>query len=294
MDSPYVAWLQKQGVPLFKSQETYWRLYNGGLMPASPAPCFLEVSQSEARDLLKASKAWFLRYASDPSDRETAWWYTFRDACCSDKYSANTRSKISRGKRHCDVRSIDALWLANHGYETYRSAHTRYRNATPLSKETFSNNVRGSAGGPFDYWGVFVGKELAAYCQCIIEDSNVDTSVTRFHPAYLKHYTSYTLIDFLISYYVKERGSSLSNGDRSIVHDTNFQDFLLKMGFQKRFCRLNVAYQPLLKRVVQTLFPLRKLISTLPDRGPIYKLNALLFQEELNRFCRVDERNVDS
>lgn len=286
MDSPYVAWLQKQGVALFKSTDTYWRLYNGGLVPASPTPCFLELTPAEARELLKESRAWFLRYSSHPSERETAWWYTFRDAHCPGKYSANTRSKVSRGHRHCEVRAIDADWLARYGYETYRSAHARYRNAIPLSQETFYKNVTGSAGGPFDYWGVFVGQDLAAYCQCIVEGNNVDTSVTRFHPVYLKHYSSYALIDFLINYYVIERRANLSNGDRSIVHDTNFQDFLLKMGFQKKFCRLNVAYQPVLKTIVKSLFPFRKIIATFPDRGLTHKVSALLLQEELKRQCR--------
>jgi hypothetical protein len=93
------------------------------------------------------------------------------------------------------------------------------------------------------------------------------------------------LIDFLINHYVIERHAKLSNGDRSIVHDTNFQDFLLKMGFQKQYCRLNVNYQPSLQAFIKTVYPFRKVFAVLPDRGLIHKANAVLFQEELRRRC---------
>lgn len=285
MESRYIAWLLRQGVQLYKGQNIHWRVYNGGLVPASPSPQFVELSDAEAHSLLEESGAWFCRYSSQPSQTETGWWYIAHDGVTNQRLSSNTRSKVNRGRRNCVVRPIEPQWLASHGYEIYRSAHERYKNAVPLSKETFARNVAGSAGGPFEYWGVFVAQELAAYCQCIVEEENVDTSVTRFHPAYLKYYPSYALISGLIEIYVEKRGLALSNGDRSISHETNFQDFLIKMGFQKKYCRLNVAYRRELDVLVRMTFPFRKIIAALPDRGVLHKVNAVLFQEELRRQC---------
>lgn len=285
MASRYIDWLLRQGVQLYEGQSLHWRVYNGGLVPASPSPQFCELPDAEAQSLLEKSGAWFCRYSSRPSQAETAWWYIAYDVVSDRRFSSNTRSKVNRGRRHCEVRAIEPQWLASHGYETYRSAHERYRNAAPLSEETFARNVAGSAGGPFEYWGVFVGETLAAYCQCIVEEENVDTSVTRFHPAYLKYYSSYALISWLIETYVEKRGLGLSNGDRPISHETNFQDFLIRMGFQKKYCRLNVVYRRELDVLVRMTFPFRKMIAALPDRGVVHKVNSVLFQEELRRLC---------
>jgi hypothetical protein len=286
MSSAYVTWLQEQGIiRLFRLRDIYWRLYNGVLVPASPAPHFLELSYSEIKDLLSRSRAWFLRYSSHHCDKETAWWHIVHDSDAPVRYSANTRSKINRGNRHCLVERVAADWLAEHGYGVYRAAHERYANATPLAPETFRINVLGTKGGPIEYWGVFVDKNLAGYCQCIVEEHNVDTSVTRFDPAYLKFYTSYALMSHLVDHYAVKNRIPLSNGERSIVHDTNFQDFLLKLGFRKQFCRMNIAYQPEVKAIVRIMFPFRKTFAALPHRNPVHKIKALLLQEEIRRQC---------
>lgn len=279
----YIGWLEGQGVRLFEGGGAYWRLYQGALVPAPATPCFLELSREEARDLLKESKAWFIRYASRPSEKPTEWWYVVCDSYVPDRLSANVRNQLRRGKRNSSVRRIDAEWLAKYGYECYCAAYKRYRNATPDNAKKFRNDTLRTVGGPFDYWGVFVDGRLAGYCQCIIEDNQVATNIVKYDPEFLKRFTSYALIDTVVGYYVMKRGMSISNGARSISHDTNMQKFLLRFGFVRQFCRLNVIYQPWLELAIQTLFPLRKSIAKLPDFGPAHKLQALLYQEELQR-----------
>src|SRR5712692_4046144 len=107
MNNPYITWLQKQGIPLFKSNGIYWRSYNGALIPASTAPHFLKVSNREAKDLLHQSGAWLLRYTSDPTDVETPWWYIVCDSYHS-KLSSKMRNQISHGNRHCSAERVDS------------------------------------------------------------------------------------------------------------------------------------------------------------------------------------------
>ena len=285
MDSCYVSWLKSQSVPLFESNGVYWRLYNGALLPASPAPHFLNVPNTQANDLLRQSGAWFLRYTSDPTNSETPWWYIVCDGNASKRLSPKLRNQVKFANRNCSVQRIDAGWLGEHGYAIYRSAHDRYANASPMSHDTFRANVVGTLGGPIEYWGVFVGQKLAGYCQCNVEDDNVDISVMRLDPAYLKSYTAYSMVSYLIDHYVHQGNTPLSNGERSVAHRTNFQDFLLKFGFEKFFCRLNVIYQPWVKTIIHTTFPFRRSLTRFPDRGILHKLRTLLFQEEIRRLC---------
>lgn len=283
INSIYVDWLKKQNIQLYRSGNTLWRKYQGALIPAPAAPCFISLEGGEAKSLLKESEAWLLRYSSNPCNEETEWWYIICDSYSPDKLSSNARNQIKRANRKCFVQMIDAEWLAQNGYECYSTAYARYNNAKSVEADAFSNGIRRTVGGPFEYWGVFVDDSLAGYCQCIVENNDISTNVMKYHPSYLKYYTSYALITSMINYYVTEKGKIINNGSRSIAHDTNIQDLLLKLGFRRQFCRLNVEYQPWLKVAIQTFFPLRKLIGRLPRRGSMHKLQALLHLEELRR-----------
>lgn len=283
MKSRYVEWLQRQGVPLFKAGNMYWCLYQGALVPALATPCFIELRYDEAKDILKGSGAWFLRYSSEPCDNETEWWYILCDKYDPKKISSKTRQNINRGKRKCSVRIINVEWLAKNGYECYFAAFSRYKNATPVSEEEFRKSILKTKEGPFEYWGVFMEGRLAGYCQCIVDGNDVVTSVTKYDPNYLRHRTTYSLINSLINHYVVDHNMVLSNGTRSIAHDTNYQDVLINLGFRKQFCRLNVVYHPWLEIFIQTLYPLRKLIGHLPNRGLVNKMQSILVQEKLRR-----------
>jgi hypothetical protein len=285
MSSRYVEWLQQEGRALFKTGDLYWEIYNHALVPASVGPCFVDITITEAVRLLRDSRAWLLQCASHPDRMETEWWYVVCDSYDQMKLSSNTRSKVNRGLRHCMVRRLSPKWLADYGYDCYAAAFHRYKHAEPAREEQFKKNILRTIPGPFDYWGVFVGPSLAGYCQCIVENKDVATSIVKLDPRYLKYYTAYALLDAILTSYVAERGMIVNNGTRSIAHETDFQDFLLKFNFKKQFCRLNVFYTPLIKNAVYVFFPFRKLLSHLPDTMSLDRLSSLLFQEELRRLC---------
>ena len=287
MSSGYINWLKTRGVRLFDRGGISWKLYRGSLVPASVAPCFVELDGNEAGQLLKESGAFLLRYTSDPCENQTEWWYVMCDSFETGRLSSKMRNQIRFSSRHCSVRRIDALWLSTNGYGCYSNAFKRYDGSSPISREDFYENIMATYDGPFEYWGVFVGNSLAGYCQCIIEGKNAATNVIKSDPVFLKFYSSYALISALVTNYIVNNGMSLSNGSRSVSHDTNIQDFLLKFGFRKQFCRLNVVYRPWLKAAVRSLYPFNGLIGRLPDKGPVQKIKSVLFQERLRRACHV-------
>lgn len=283
----YIEWLKKQGVSLFEGGGTYWSVYRKALIPASASPRYVDLTQSEARALLSRSGAWFIRYANAPCEEETAWWYIVCRAYSPADVSSKMRNMIKRGSRSCSTRQIDAQWLSQHGYECYSSSYRRYTHARPLKEADFRDGILRTEGGPFENWGVFVNDQLAGYCQCILENKGVATSVMKYHPDFLKYYSSYALIDAMLKHYVVEGGMIMSNGSRSIAHDTNIQDFLLKFGFTRQFCRLNIVYQSWLKVTIQMAYPLHGLIRMMPALDPIRNVQALLHQEGLRRACCV-------
>lgn len=282
-NSRYVDWLKSQGTPLYKGANIFWRIYHKALIPAPATPCYINLDRDEARSLLYKSGALFIRYTSVPSNEPTEWWYIMCDSYDQKKLSSSTRSKINRGMKHCSVKIVNTYWLAINGYECYKSAFDRYANTVPLSKESYQKSITETISGPFEYWGIFVEDHLAGYCQCIIENNEIATSMYKYDPKYLKYYTSYALLNTLLTYYVAEGRKCVSNSTRSIAHETNIQDFLLKFNFQRHYCHLNIVYRPLMNLAIQSLYPLRTLINQLPNKGTLHKVRSLLFQEQLRR-----------
>ncbi len=282
-ESRYISWLEKKGTALFRAAGTCWTLYHGALVPASPFPDYHDLNPGEARSLLKASGAWFIRYSRDPCNHETPWWYVVCDHYDPATINAKTRQNIRRGRRECAVREVDATWLADHGYPCYAAAFVRYGGRRPLSEGGFQKMILDTREGPFSYWGVFHEGHLAGYCQCIVDGGQVSTNVTKYHPSYLRHRSAYALIDALIQTYAVGRGMTLSNGNRSIAHGTNYQDVLENLGFRRQFCRLAVVYNPWLELCMDALYPLRPILKRLPDRHVIHEIGALIRQEEIRR-----------
>lgn len=282
-ENKYISWLKKRGVRLFEGGGTKWILYQGALVPALPFPAYYEPSTKDAKLLLKASGAWFIRYSTKPCDYKTPWWYVLCDHYDPKNLNATARRYIRRGKRECTVREVDAEWMAANGYSCYAAAFERYRGLKPVLDGDFKKMILDTLGGPFSYWAVFHEENLAGFCQCIIEGEMVSTSLFKYHPSYLKHRSAYALVDQLIQTYVVGKGMTLSNGNRSVVHKTKYQDVLISIGFRRQFCMLKIVYKPWLKFCLDSLYPLRPLIGRLPDFRFIQKIKSLQFQDDIRR-----------
>ncbi len=69
----YVDFLRQTGLPLFNGAGIYWTILYGALIPPSPLPTFVDMGVQASSRLLNESKAYFIRWSSDPSSQETPW-----------------------------------------------------------------------------------------------------------------------------------------------------------------------------------------------------------------------------
>ena len=129
--------------------------------------------------------------------------------------------------------------------------------------------------GSIPLLALFSGTRLVGYAECIIEpDKGLCTRAIKYDPEHIKQYGSYVMFDELLSTYVARQGLPVNNGTRSILHDTNVQEFLQKFGFRRQYCRLNIVYSPMLSCVVSLAYPLRALAPRLPEH-PLSELQGL-------------------
>jgi hypothetical protein len=278
----YADWLRARGIRLYDVDGIPWMIYRRALIPAVVAPLFVSPPARALAVALRRSGGWLARFSTAPVTQPSPWWYVVCDAYDPARLSANVRSKVSRGMRRCQVRRLEADWLAEHGYDCYAAAFARYGGPRPSDRTRFAANARATRNGPQEYWGVFAGARLAGYCQCIVEGDHACTNVFKYDPTQLGHYSSYALVHCLATHYVVERGITLNNSTRAIAHDTNVQDFLLRLGFRRRYGHLVVVYRPWLAALVRALYPARHLVAALPD-PPRAPLTGLMFQESLRR-----------
>jgi hypothetical protein len=279
----YVTWLKKNDKSIFEMNGTYWRIYQNALIPASVKPEPITLSDRQAKALLKRSGAMLIRYFSRTVEYPTSFWYS----SCSEYNVANlakkVRGSIRRGNKSCRTERVDPEWIAENGYACYASAFSRYRNAKPDSKEEFQSLCREAIGGPFEFWAVFVGDQLAGYEKFAVGSDYAAALVLRLNPNYLHESIGPALMDATLSSYVTGQGKTLHHGFRSVIHDTNTHDFLLTWGFNRVFCDLKIFYRPAVKTCVNLLYGVRPLITSLPESSVKSKVLGLISQEELRR-----------
>ncbi|MGH9740420.1 MAG: GNAT family N-acetyltransferase [Candidatus Acidiferrales bacterium] len=287
---PYIRWLQREKVPIFWRAGIGWRLYQRVLIPASLKPVSIDLELSTARNLLRESGASLIRWHTRTFDEPTSYWCILCERYDFEGLARKARNQIRKANRECEVRRVETEWAAANTYDCYAAAFGRYKHGRPISRMQFESFQRSCAGGPFNFWGAFVDGRLAGFAKCVVSDDYVALVSFRLDPAYSKSLPSYALLDALLQTYVLQDRKTLGNGFLSLHHDTNMQDFLLKFGFQRVYCNLQLAYRPALGLAVNICFPFRALIDRLPSHYPVTPVKSLLRQEEVRRSCLLEGR----
>ena len=233
-----------------------WSVYQRMIVPEGPVCRDYTISPIQQQTLLSHfRKALLVRYTDGfhaPAEDSPPWYAV----TCSrfldlGDYTSHFRSMIRRGLKNCVVSKVDAEYVAAHGYDVYMAAYAQYKGATvpSISRDEWKRRMLINTDYPDlrNYWAVLVDKQLAAYSENIIFDTTEAAySTVKCHPAFLKAYPSYALFFKMNEYYLRERSFAyVSDGFRSIRHNTNVQDFLIqKFGFQRTATNLYVRYRP--------------------------------------------------
>ena len=259
-----------------------WKKYNGAIIPSTPPHISVDIIDLKSK--IKKHNVFFARWTSDfDMKKKTEFWHVICDNVLDlSDYSSNTRSKINRGLRRCDVRIINKELLIKYGYRVYISAFKNYTTYLKAkTKEEFILEIEKNQSD-WEFWGVFYNEQMIGYSKNKLVENYCEYASIKFHPAYLKHYPSYALFYRMNTYYLKENNFKyVNNGVRSISHLTNIQDFLIqKFKFRKAYCKLHILYNYYIKIFVNLLFPFRKIIRRI---NFFTRVNILLYQEELYR-----------
>ena len=262
---------------------TNWRKYNGAIIPLHPPHIEVKETRGEIQKLVQQSNALFARWISDfDCKKQTSFWYVIHDTpMYINDYSANTRNQIKKGLKNFRIDKIDKSVVMQKGYEIYSSAFQSYTTLfKSKSKEIFTKELEGK----WEFWGVYFEDNLIGYSQNKVTNDCCDYSTIKIDPAYKKMYPNYALFFIMNKYYLNNKHLKYVNdGARSLVHQSNIQEFLIKkFKFRKAFCRLHVIYSPKIKILINILYPFRNTIHKV-NFNLFQKIGIVLKQEEIIR-----------
>ena len=267
-----------------------WRYYNHAMLPIAAPHETPDLTPINDGSVWKENKSALLaRYTTDfDCGRETNWWYEIQDKPFDvSLVNAKRRYEINKGNKNFDVRVINPIDYADELLKITKAAYEswpeKYR--PTVNEETW--NVSGW-NETFKVYGAF-GKEdvvLHGYACLKIYEKYMGFSMLRVEPCMEKQGINAAVVygllidntDFI------SQGGYICDGERSIFHETAFQDYLEKyFNFRKAYCKLHIAYNPKIKWMVKFLYPFRKILKKADGISIFHKINGVLLMEELSR-----------
>jgi hypothetical protein len=267
-----------------------FRPYLGTIRPYGPICDDYKVSRSTASRLFRELGGWLVLSTTGFLAEEVGDYYA---VICDrfvplDEYKSKYRSEVRRGLKNCEVRRIDSDYVEKKGYALYVKAFERYAGDVQphWTEHEFTDYVHIS--GQFDdivhFWGVFCdGKLVTLAANNVFGNVEATYWMIKIDPDYLHAYPVYALIYKMNEFYLEEQHIGYVNdGWRSLRHETNVQDFLIKkFGFRRQHSRLEISYRTGVRAAVALAYPFRKPLSRLSSKAA-----GLLQLEEIRRACR--------
>lgn len=256
------------------------------ISPLGPVGQTFALDRAQCRGLLrKLGGGWVQWTDGFGGPAEANDWYAMvcrKFVPVEEVVSANARKNIRRGLRRCEVRQVEAREIAQNGYETYCAAVRAYGGRAPVpTAEEFARRVMSDEpfGDIRHRWAAYHEGKLIGFNQNLVyDDVEVDYTMGKYHPDYLEFYPAYALFQTMNEYYLVQRKMQYVNaGFRSISHDTEIQDFLVRLfHFEKIRVGLHVHFRPPFGGLLRATRRFRGAIQFLcPQTKPLFELDRL-------------------
>lgn len=267
-----------------------WTYYNHAMIPSTPPNIVPDLSPLKDGTIwkLEGKRVLLTRWTSDfDCGKETNWWYVIADKPFNlQSIKAKRRYEINKGLNNFEVRKINPADYTEDIYEIQVAAFSAYpeKYRPTVDHDSFIENV--SHWQKENVYGAFHKEsgKLCGYSYITIKSNFINFDVLKTIPSYEKYGLNAALVYRLIDdcNELLSNGGFICDGERSVNHETAFQDYLEKyFNFRKAYCTLNIAYNPKIKWLVKMLYLFRKLLLKFDNISKIHLVNALLKMEHI-------------
>lgn len=213
---------------------------------------------------------------------ETEYWYCIKD-CVLDISSlkAKRRYEINKGNRNFTTKVICPSEYVDELYTVFTESLKGYPgNPVPLSMEEFNHSIESWSSPECCFFGTFDNEsgKLCGYSDVWLRYPYLPISSLKTIPEFERGGVNFSLIYGICKHFEEaiKKGAYLCDGSRNALHETNFQNFLMKyFGFRRAYCNLHISYRWYLKPIIVLLFPIRKLFkNSVPQLYALLKMEA--------------------
>lgn len=270
-----------------------WKYYKSAIVSALDPHKLPDLSPVNDNSIWKAfdKKAYFVRWTDNYDCKiETNWWFIIKDSPFDiNQLKAKRRYVINNGIKNFDVRVIDdAEKYAEEFFTVAKDAYLDYpKEYRPeINHDKFVNGVHSWA--KYDVLAAFdrENQKLSGYVCLKRGTESINFQMQRVLRSAEKRNVNAALVYGILEFYHDdlEKGCYIYDGERSVLHETAFQDYLEKyFDFRKAYCRLNIKYKKNIAVMVKVLYPMRGILRKFNKIGMINKINAILRMEEIIR-----------
>ncbi len=243
--------------------------------------------RNELKVFLKKKKAFGAIWNYDDNYSDCGPWY--KTVCDRKDYdttivdSKNSKKKINKCLNNCDLKPIDISIMLGKAYNVYVQACTRYKNADLITEEKFNVDlINKSQKNNCKMFGVFFEDKLIAYMTVLDFDQYAMGDIAAFDPDYSNYYPMYGLYYYVAKYFVVERGyKEFDRGSKPLLHETDIDGFLVKLGYRKKYCRLGLYLNLPIRILLRFARVFRKLYKRILPRRLCVILDSLLLAQDV-------------
>lgn len=269
-----------------------WKYYNHALLPeTSPLeePDLSSILDNSIWKNQSGGIPFLARWTSDfDCGYETEWWYCIKDTVF-DITSINSKRRydIKKGEKFFYVEKIEPEDYINAILEVKKAAFSAYpKEYRPEITE--ENNLREiSLWKGKDVFAAFniETKEMGGYAVFSHKNGYIEWEILKTKPNCEKYNINAIIGARCLEFYENklQQGILIIDGERNILHQTNFQDYLIRyFCFRRAYCHVHVRYPQGIRQVVNILYPFRNSIKNFKGKFA-RRVYAVLFMEEIVR-----------
>lgn len=279
--------------PTYNTISGRWQKYQGAVLwqalpydPQTP-------SYAEAVKAVKENRAIFARWTSDfDLGTKSEWWY-----CVCDRFTkiedltSKQRYRVKRGLANCQIDIYNHLSenqiedICQLFVESFADYPDAYRPKID-GEETKRWLHQLMSDSSIDVWLCYKDAQLIGFCYCQLEKDVVWLKQVKVPTKHLGTDVNAALGYKICEYYLEQKSYRfICDGERNIKHQTNYQDFLIRvLNFRYAYCKLNIVYAWWMRIVIAIIFPFRKIIGILGIKSPqLYNVYCVLKQEEIRK-----------
>lgn len=284
-----------------KEAKEKWIYYNHALLPN----CAPHITPIWNKKLWK--NKWngiplLARWTSEFDSKEyKSWWYIIKDEPFDIQLlKSKRRNIINKGNKNFKINEINPIDYTKELLEVQIAAYSVYpeKYRPNIEKEEFINYLKlinkEIKINKKKMFGAFVRETdlLVGYILVGIYDEYIAFNVLKTNPEYEKMQVNAALVNGLLVAFENQlklhKGFYICDGERSINHETNFQDYLEKyFGFRKVYCKMNICYRGYFSFIIKLLYPIKNILLKIDHIGFIHQVNAVLKMEQIIREQRL-------